>query len=46
MQLSDRAPDSKTGLKTGDFRRGLTLRGGPGARKIDHPPGVTIKKNA
>jgi len=40
MQLSDRAPDSKTGLKTGDFVSGFALRHEErGAAKID-PPGV------
>jgi len=40
MQLSDRAPDSRSGLIMGDFVSGrISRHEGPGAAKID-PPGV------
>ena len=45
MQLSDRAPDSKTGLKSGDLPRKPTFHEERDTGEID-PPGGSMKKNA
>jgi len=47
MQLSDRAPDLKTGLKSGDLPRKPTCHEGRDTGEIDPPPppgGGGIKK--
>ncbi len=45
MQLSDRAPDLKTGLKSGDLPRKPTCHEGRDTGEIDPPPGgASMKK--